>query len=51
MVFLTGTPGACQLQTTTAAQTQGMALMRQDGQRLVDTGLTSREELLRVTRD
>ena len=42
---------APEAEITTAAQTQGMALMRQDGQRLVDTGLTSREELLRVTRD
>jgi len=26
-------------------------LMRDDGQRLVDAGITTREELLRVTRD
>jgi len=26
-------------------------LMREDGQRLVDTGITTAEELLRVTRD
>jgi len=26
-------------------------LMREDGQRLVDAGITSAEELLRVTRD
>ena len=30
---------------------QGMVLMRDDGQRLVDTGITSAQELLRVTRD
>jgi general secretion pathway protein E len=30
---------------------QGMVLMRHDGQRLVDAGITSAEELLRVTRD
>jgi general secretion pathway protein E len=29
----------------------GMALMRDDGERLVQSGVTSREELLRVTRD
>ncbi|OIP20471.1 MAG: type II secretion system protein GspE [Comamonadaceae bacterium CG2_30_60_41] len=35
----------------TAAQAAGMVLMREDGERLVRTGITSREELLRVTRD
>ncbi len=34
-----------------AAQASGMVLMRQDGERLVGAGITSREELLRVTRD
>jgi general secretion pathway protein E len=34
-----------------AALASGMVLMRDDGQRLVDTGITTREELLRVTRD
>ncbi len=34
-----------------AARTAGMALMREDGERLVQAGITSREELLRVTRD
>jgi general secretion pathway protein E len=34
-----------------AAQAAGMVLMREDGERLVRLGLTSREELLRVTRD
>jgi general secretion pathway protein E len=35
----------------TAALASGMTLMRDDGQRLVQAGVTSREELLRVTRD
>ena len=34
-----------------AAQATGMMLMREDGERLVRQGVTSREELLRVTRD
>jgi general secretion pathway protein E len=34
-----------------AAIASGMVLMREDGERLVRLGLTSREELLRVTRD
>jgi general secretion pathway protein E len=34
-----------------AAQRQGMHSMRQDGQRLVDAGITSLQELLRVTGD
>jgi general secretion pathway protein E len=33
------------------ALAQGMVLMCDDGQRLVDAGITSAEELLRVTRD
>jgi len=33
------------------ALAQGMVLMRDDGQRLVDAGVTSAAELLRVTRD
>jgi general secretion pathway protein E len=33
------------------AQRHGMRLMREDGERLVAQGITSREELLRVTRD
>ena len=33
------------------AQRHGMRLMREDGERLVAHGITSREELLRVTRD
>ena len=35
----------------TAAQAAGMTLMREDGERLVAKGITSREELVRVTRD
>ncbi len=34
-----------------AALAAGMTLMRDDGERLVQAGLTSREELIRVTRD
>jgi general secretion pathway protein E len=34
-----------------AAQRNGMRSLRDDGQRLVDAGITSAEELLRVTRD
>jgi type II secretory ATPase GspE/PulE/Tfp pilus assembly ATPase PilB-like protein len=34
-----------------AALQSGMVLMRDDGERLVRSGVTSREELLRVTRD
>ena len=34
-----------------AALASGMVLMREDGERLVRLGITSREELLRVTRD
>ena len=35
----------------TAALANGMTLMRDDGERLVTAGITSAEELLRVTRD
>ena len=34
-----------------AALQGGMTLMRDDGERLVLSGITSREELVRVTRD
>jgi general secretion pathway protein E len=34
-----------------AALAQGMTLMREDGERLIAAGITSREELVRVTRD
>jgi general secretion pathway protein E len=33
------------------AQASGMVLMREDGQRLVDQGITSAQELVRITRD
>jgi general secretion pathway protein E len=35
----------------TAALARGMTLMREDGERLVAQGITSREEVMRVTRD
>jgi general secretion pathway protein E len=34
-----------------AALANGMTLMRDDGERLIAQGITSREEVLRVTRD
>ena len=34
-----------------AALAKGMQLMRNDGERLIAQGITSREEVLRVTRD
>jgi general secretion pathway protein E len=34
-----------------AALAGGMVLMREDGRRLVDAGITTPEELVRVTRD
>jgi general secretion pathway protein E len=42
---------AAEADIRTAAQAGGMALMREDGERLVAHGITSREELVRVTRD
>jgi general secretion pathway protein E len=42
---------AAEAQLRETALAQGMVLMRDDGQRLVDAGITSAEELLRVTRD
>lgn len=42
---------AAEAEIRTHALAQGMQLMRTDGQRLVDTGVTTAEELLRVTRD
>ena len=41
--------GEAEIRTT--AQASGMRLMREDGERLVQSGVTSREELVRVTRD
>ena len=34
-----------------AALAKGMQLMRDDGERLIAAGITSREEVVRVTRD
>jgi general secretion pathway protein E len=42
---------ASEAQIRDAALKAGMTLMRDDGERLVQTGVTSREELVRVTRD
>ncbi|WP_114968861.1 GspE/PulE family protein [Rhodoferax ferrireducens] len=42
---------AAEADIRTAALAGGMSLMRDDGERLVQLGLTSREELVRVTRD
>jgi general secretion pathway protein E len=42
---------ASEAELRATALAQGMVLMRDDGQRLVDAGITSAEELLRVTRD
>jgi len=42
---------AAESQLLTAASAAGLRSMRADGERLVQLGLTSREELLRVTRD
>jgi general secretion pathway protein E len=43
--------GAAESELRATALRQGMVLMRDDGQRLVDAGITTTEELLRVTRD
>lgn len=42
---------ASEAQIREAAIAKGMRLMREDGERLVAAGITSREELLRVTKD
>ncbi len=42
---------ASEAQIRDSATTAGMTLMQADGERLVREGITSREELLRVTRD
>lgn len=42
---------AAEAQIREAARATGMTLMREDGERLVAAGITSREELIRVTRD
>jgi general secretion pathway protein E len=42
---------AAESQIFVAAEATGMRPMREDGQRLVDEGITSLEEVLRVTRE
>ena len=42
---------AAESELRATALAQGMVLMRDDGQRLVEAGITSAEELMRVTRD
>ncbi len=42
---------AAESQIFVAAEAAGMRPMREDGQRLVDEGITSLEEVLRVTRE
>ena len=42
---------ASEAEIRTAAMAGGMTLMREDGERLLQAGITSREELVRVTRD
>jgi general secretion pathway protein E len=42
---------AAESELTTAALTGGLRPMREDGQRLVAEGVTSAEEVVRVTRD
>lgn len=42
---------AAEAEIRETAMAHGMTLMREDGERLVQNGITSREELMRVTRD
>jgi general secretion pathway protein E len=42
---------AAESQLFVAAEKAGMRTMREDGERLVGSGITSLEELLRVTRE
>ena len=42
---------ASEAEIRSAAQKDGMKTMREDGQRWLDSGVTSREELLRVTKE
>jgi general secretion pathway protein E len=42
---------AAESQLFVAAEGSGFRTMREDGQRLIDSGITSQEELLRVTRE
>ena len=43
--------GASEAEIRTTAQASGMLLMRDDGERLVREGITTAEEVMRVTRD
>ena len=42
---------AAESELLAAAQAAGLKSMREDGERLVSTGVTSLEEVVRVTRD
>lgn len=42
---------AAEAELTTAARAAGLRSMREDGERLITAGVTSMEEVLRVTRD
>jgi general secretion pathway protein E len=42
---------AAESQLFVAAEASGFHTMREDGQRLIDAGITSEEEVLRVTRE
>jgi len=42
---------AAESELLVAAQSAGLRSMREDGERLVRSGLTSLEEIVRVTRD
>ena len=42
---------AAEAEVRETALAEGMTLMRDDGERLVQAGITTREELVRVTRD
>ncbi len=42
---------AAESQLFVAAEAAGLKSMREDGERLVRTGITSLEEVIRVTRD
>jgi general secretion pathway protein E len=42
---------AAESEILAAARANGLRSMREDGQRLIDDGTTSAEEVLRVTRD
>ena len=46
-----GAPEPAEAELQAAAELAGLRSMREDGERLVATGVTSLEELMRVTRD